>query len=84
MQGDIFMVDLPPITEIAIEEPKSSVRLASLFLMFHRSGVEIATALASNRHTYLVTALQREQQQENRKPASERDPCAQLQGKFNG
>ena len=57
---------MPLVTEIAIEEPKAPFVWRHYFLRFHRSGVEIVTALASNRHTYLVTALRREQQHEDR------------------
>ncbi len=42
-----------PAIEIAIEEPNNSVRLARLFLIFHRSGVEIPTTDAGN-PTYQV------------------------------
>ena len=46
-----------PATEIAIEEPNNSVRLARLFLMFHRSGVEIPTPDAGNRTSQVVGGM---------------------------
>jgi hypothetical protein len=50
----------------AIEAPKAPSVWRPYFLRFIAVQVELATALASSRHTYLVAAQQREQQHEYR------------------
>jgi hypothetical protein len=48
------MNEMAPATEIAIEEPNAPARLEWLFFTFHRSSVEIPTAVASQSSQPLI------------------------------